>query len=79
MSKHQKAIDKLRRNPLHVRYKEAESILLHLGFSKRQEGTNHVTFYLEKYRITIPKRKPFIKRIYVELIIAYLDEVDDLD
>ncbi len=34
MSKHHKAIDKLRRNPLHVRYEEAESILLHLGFSK---------------------------------------------
>lgn len=80
MSKFEKALLRLRRNPKHVRYEEIEFILLHLGFEKRQEGTSHAIFRItNQMPISVPKRKPFIKPTYVKMVLHRLEEMGLLD
>lgn len=77
MSKRDKAIEKLRKNPKTVRFEDVDSLLLSLGFEKRQKGS-HATYILEKHRpITIPVRKPFILPIYVKNVLQLLDEINE--
>jgi len=79
MSKKEKALVKIKQNPKHVRFDELETILLKLGFTKRQDGTSHAIFTLGTHIVNIPKRKPFVKPKYVELVLAALDEIKELD
>lgn len=79
MSKKEKAISKLRQNPKNVRFEEIETILDRLGFVKRQDGTSHAIFTLGKSRIQVPHRKPFVKPIYVKLLLEELDKIQELD
>jgi hypothetical protein len=79
MSKKEKAVARLRQNPKNVRFEEIEAILFRLGFVKRQSGTSHALFTLGKHIIGVPKRKPFVKPKYVELLLDELDKMDELD
>lgn len=79
MSKLQKSIAKLRQNPKNVRFEEIETILYHLGFKKRQEGSSHAIFLLGEHRITVPHRKPFVKAVYVKLLLQELENIPELD
>lgn len=79
MSKKDKVLARIRQNPKHVRFEELESILLRIGFKKRHDGTSHTTFTFGKHILTVPKRKPFVKRVYVELFLQALDEIKELD
>ena len=79
MSKKEKAIARLRQNPKNVRFEEIEKILLGLGFKKRQDGTSHATFTFGGHIVTVPKRKPFVKPKYVELVLVILDKIKELD
>lgn len=79
MSKFEKRLQRLRQNPKHVRYEEIESIMLHLGFEKRQRG-DHITFTLPgQPPLTVPIRKPFVKPTYVKLLIELLVEMGILE
>jgi len=68
MSKWEKRIAKIRQNPKHVRFEDIETILLGLGFSKRQESTSHAVFIYGVHRIIVPKPHgdPFVKEVYVK-------------
>jgi len=68
MSKWDKRISKIRQNPKHVRFEDLETILLGLGFNKRQESTSHVVFTFGVHRMIVPKSHgtPFIKEIYIK-------------
>jgi predicted RNA binding protein YcfA (HicA-like mRNA interferase family) len=80
MSKKTKAIIHLKQNPRNVRYEELESVLLNLGFSKRQESTSHVVFSMKGYPpITVPRRKPFLLEVYVKQVLKVLDDLGFLD
>jgi hypothetical protein len=79
MTKKEKALARIRQNPKHVRFEEIETILLRLGFEKRQDGTSHAIFLLGKTIINVPKRKPFVKPIYVGLVLKALDAMSELD
>ena len=79
MSKKEKAVAKLRQNPKNVRFEEIETILYWLGFVKRQDGTSHVIFTLGAYIITVPKRRPFVKPVYIKCLLETLDQIDELD
>jgi len=79
MSKKEKAIARLRQNPKNVRFEEIETILYRLGFTKRQDGTSHARFTLGKHIINVPKRKPFVLKIYVEFLLDELDKIEELD
>ncbi|RIK37463.1 MAG: toxin HicA [Chloroflexi bacterium] len=77
MAKRDKLLERLRRNPHNVRFEEVDTILLGLGFSKRQTGTSHAVYTLGARRITVPFRKPFIKAVYVKQLLALLDEIEE--
>ena len=80
MSKFEKALLRLRQNPKNVRYEEVESILLRLGFVMRQGGGSHVTFTIAGQRpLTVPIKKPFLKPIYVKLLLERLVEMGILE
>lgn len=76
MSKREKAIAKLRQNPKNVRFEEIESILIGIGFTRRQEGTSHAIFTYGKHRLTVPHRKPFVLPVYVKQILEEIDKID---
>jgi hypothetical protein len=77
MTKREKLLERLRRNPQNVRFDEVDTILLGLGFAKRQRGTSHAVYTLGVHRITVPYRKPFIKAVYVKQLLALLDEIEE--
>jgi len=77
MSKREKAIAKIRQNPKNVRFEEIETILYRLGFVKRQDGTSHAIFTWGSHIIVVPKRKPFVKPKYVELLLDELDKIEE--
>ena len=75
MSKQEKLLQRLRQNPKNVRFDDLDTLLLGLGFEKRQRGS-HVTYVLKEYgRITIPIRKPFMLPVYVKEVLELLEEV----
>ncbi len=76
MSKREKAIAKLRQNSKNVRFEEIESILIGIGFTKRQDGTSHAVFTYGRHRLTIPHRKPFVLSVYVKQVLAEIDKID---
>lgn len=75
MTKAIKALEKLRQNPNSVRYSELVTILTRLGFQKRQDSTSHVRFTYGSRILVIPKRKPFLKPIYVKQVLKLLDQI----
>ncbi len=79
MTKANKAIEKLRQNPKHVRYSELVAILTRLGFQKRQDSTSHVRFTHGHHILVIPKQKPFLKPIYVKQVTQLLDQILEED
>jgi len=79
MTKKEKALARIRQNPKHVRFEELETILLRLGFEKRQDGTSHAIFILDGHIINVPKRKPFVKPFYVGLVLKALDAISELE
>jgi hypothetical protein len=79
MSKKEKALARLRQNPKHVRFEEIEKILLRLGFTKRQDGTSHAVFTFGRHILNVPRRRPFVKPKYVELMLEVLDQMKELD
>jgi len=79
MSKKEKAVAKLRQNPKHVRFDEIETILYRLGFEKRQDGTSHATFTMGSHLIRVPKRKPFVKPVYIKMLLEELDKIQELE
>jgi hypothetical protein len=76
MTKREKLLERLRRNPNNVRFEEVDTILLGLGFTKRQRGS-HAVYTFGVHRITVPFRKPFIKAVYVKQLLALLDEIEE--
>lgn len=76
MTKRDKTIERMRQNPKNVRFEEIDSLLLSLGFEKRQKGS-HATYILANHRITVPFHKPFILPVYVKNVLQLLDEMDE--
>ena len=77
MTKKEKALLRLRQNPKNVRFDDIVTILLGLGFKKRQDGTSHARFTLGKYIIDVPRRKQFVKEVYVKLLLRLLDKIEN--
>lgn len=80
MTKRDKLLENIKNNRKNVRFEEIKLILQHFGFEYRQKKTSHVIFVHPEYpllRVTIPVQKPFIKPIYVELVLECLQELDE--
>lgn len=76
MTRYQKLLERLRANPRNVRFDELDNILHRIGFSSRQRGS-HVTYTLGVHRLTVPINRPFLKPVYVRLVLELLDSIED--
>lgn len=75
VSKIQKLLERIRRNPRQVRFEELDKILLRYGFTKSQPsgGSSHYIYVKGTLMLVIPFRLPHIKAIYVERAIKLLE------
>jgi len=82
MSKKEKQLQKIRQNPQNVRFEDLDSLLQECGFSCRQPhgGSSHYVYVLETeqqtYQITVPYKRPFVKRVYVKHVLSIIDELN---
>lgn len=76
MTKRDKRLEKIRRNPKNVSFDELQRILLSFGFElDRVTGSHHIfsiEVYNEKKIITVPFRRP-VKQVYVKQAIHLID------
>ena len=85
MSKKLKAIERLRQNPLNVRFDDLDKLLISLGFEKRNKSGSHFVYTIKTikgtYRITVPFRKPFLLPVYVKNALQIIDDLlsDNID
>ena len=79
MTKRQKQLEKIRNNPLNVRFEELARLLLDYGFLRRQprSGSSHYIYVRNSLRITIPMNRPHLKEIYVKQVVKLLEEIDN--
>lgn len=77
MSKKEKLVNKIKNNPKTVRFEELDKILKSIGFERRQpsKGSSHYTYTLLNMTLTIPYKKPYVKVIYVKMVIKILEEL----
>lgn len=76
MSKVDKLLEKMRRNPRDWRIEDLEMLALKFGLEVRKPGGSHAIFFHEVTgrQLSVPARRP-IKPIYVTAFIALLDEI----
>lgn len=82
MTKRKKLIERLRNNPKNVTFDELKDLLVYLGFEYRKTGSSHYPFKHPKYpglRIVVPYKSPFLKPIYVQLVLEELDKYHILE
>ena len=83
MSKKSKLLQKPRQNPKNVRFEEIDKALRWYGFECRQakRGMSHYVYTLtirqKSYQISIPFKRPFVKRFYIQEAIKIFDELDE--
>ena len=76
MSRHEKALKKVKQNPKNVRPEELERLLLRSGFEKRRGKGSHSTYKRKGFRpITITYKKPFLKPHYVKLALQAIERI----
>jgi predicted RNA binding protein YcfA (HicA-like mRNA interferase family) len=76
MSRRDKRIERLRQNPKNIRFEEIDALLTGLGFESRQRGS-HVLYASGKHRITVPIHRPFVKPVYIKLVLQLLEELSE--
>ena len=75
MSKIEKVIERMQRNPRDWRIEDLVAIAKRFDIEYRQPGTSHVTFRSpEGYRVTVPSHKP-IKPIYIKNFLSMLENM----
>jgi len=79
MGKKEKALEKLRQNPKNVRFEELAAILLSLGFEMKEGGKgSHAVFKIPGQQpLTVPRKKPFLKPVYVKLALELIDTLTE--
>jgi len=76
MSKHAKAVQKMRDNPRDWRMDSLEVIAKRLDIQVRKSGGSHAVFMHEDSRIvvTVPSKRP-IKPIYIYQFLTLIDDI----
>jgi len=77
VSKWEKLLKRIRRNPKAVRFNDVAKILESMGYEQRQpnRGSSHWIFRKHGCMpITIPRQEPYVKETYVKIIIDMLGE-----
>ena len=80
MSKTEKTIEKMRRNPKDWRIESLETVAKKLSIRVRKSGGSHVVFIHDHSDIvvTVPSKRP-IKPIYVIRFLALVDDIGAWD
>ena len=78
MTKADKILDKMRRNPRDWRVEELEALAKRHGLEVRKPGGSHAIFFhiLSGRQLSVPAKRP-IKPVYVSAFIALLDEIGE--
>ena len=78
MTRSDKRLARMRRNPRDWRIEDIEAVAARFGFNVRRPGGSHVVLEHPRLDIalSIPARRP-IKPIYVQRFLALLDTLDD--
>jgi predicted RNA binding protein YcfA (HicA-like mRNA interferase family) len=82
MSKTDKLLQKIRNNPQSVSFEDLDKVLRSFGFEPRQPkgGSSHYFYQRSGFgQITVPRKKPFVKKIYVKNALSLIDEVIESD
>ena len=75
MSKHEKLLEKIRRNPKDWQIADIKTVADRYNISFHHHGTSHVTFrFPTGDKVTIPAHKP-IKPIYIQQFTVLLDQL----
>lgn len=77
MSKIDKLLEKMRRNPRDWRIEDLEALALRFGLEVRKPGGSHAIFFHREsgQQLSVPAKRP-IKPIYISAFIALLDEIE---
>jgi len=72
-------LEKIRNNPKNVRFEELDRLLRNYGFECRQPsgGSSHYFYICGHRRLTVPRKRPFIKQIYVKQALRQLEEIEN--
>lgn len=76
MTRADKILARMRRNPRDWRIEELESMAVRLGITVRKPAGSHVIFqhHDSVIEVSVPARRP-IKPIYIRQLLALIDEV----
>jgi hypothetical protein len=79
MTKREKRLAKIRNNPKNVRFEELDHLLRDYGFERRQPsgGSSHYFYICGYHRLTVPKKRPYIKQIYVKQALRQIEEIEN--
>lgn len=79
MVKRQKRLERIRNNPVNVRFEDLDLLLRDYGFERRQPrgGSSHFIYSKGELRMTVPMKRPFLKAVYVKQVLKLLEELDD--
>lgn len=80
MTKAEKLLEKMRRNPRDWRIEDLESLAARHGLEVRKPGGSHAVFFHEATgkQLSVPAKRP-VKPIYVTAFVALLDEIGSND
>ena len=77
MTRMEKLLDRMRRNPHGWRIEDLQAMAEHFGLAWRHQGTNHVTFrHPGGVKLTVPARRP-IKPIYIRQFLGMLEQIGE--
>lgn len=71
MSKREKRLRRLFRNPKTVSFKELDTVLKSFRFEVRQSksGSSHFVYTKEEVQISVPFKRPYVKEVYVKRVL----------
>mgnify|MGYP001560263663 CR=1 FL=1 len=74
MSKREKRLLKLFRNPKTVSFKELDTVLRSFRFDIRQpkSGSSHYIYTKGDIQISVPFKRPFVKEVYVKRVLELI-------
>ena len=74
MSKREKRLLKLFRNPKTVSFKDLDTVLRSFRFDIRQpkSGSSHYIYTKGDIQISVPFKRPFVKEVYVKRVLELI-------
>jgi len=76
MTKREKRVRKIFRNPKTVPFEELNRVLRDFGFGVRQpkSGSSHFVYTKDEVQISVPYKRPFVKEVYVKRVLELIGE-----